>query len=129
MSNEIKQAAERVRKALSQHPWSDSHELLTPFTVDCGILAGAYLAQHPSDGDEAVTEEWLRSIGFDCCAHWGALDIGDRSNCAAEWDHGKWCVKGINGDFNVSIPIHAPTTRRAVKQLLQALGISTTESE
>ena len=27
---------------------------------DCGCLADAYLAEHPEDDDEPVTEEWLK---------------------------------------------------------------------
>jgi len=31
---------------------------------DVEAVIAAYLAEHPADEDEAITEEWLRSVGF-----------------------------------------------------------------
>jgi len=84
------------------------------------------LAQHADDGAEEVSEEWLRSIGFNICAHWGAMDIGDWHNSlAVKYDHGEWslnkCRTNDGCDFVHLIP--SLTTRAKVRQLLQALNI------
>ena len=49
MTNEIREAAERLIS------WCFASDMREINTRDILLLANAYLAQHPSDGDEAVT--------------------------------------------------------------------------
>jgi hypothetical protein len=78
------------------------------------------------DDEEPLSEEWLRSVGFGYCAHWGAMNIGDwRNSMALEWDHGKWslraCRKGGGCDFRYELP--APTNRHQLRSLCRSLGV------
>lgn len=56
--SELREAAERLR-ATGDTP----NDLSVAAIYDRAILAKAWLAEHPADDDEAVTEEWLRSVG------------------------------------------------------------------
>jgi len=59
----ISEAAERLRE-------HESGGDIYPFdggAMEMGderALAAAYLAEHPADDGEPITEEWLRSVGF-----------------------------------------------------------------
>lgn len=54
MNDELKAAAERVRRHINQ--------LGNSAIEDRNMLVRAYLAEHPADDDEPVTVEWLASI-------------------------------------------------------------------
>lgn len=54
----IKEIAARFRDPKKHDHYNTEWEL------DALELANAYLAEHPADEDEPVTEEWLRAIGF-----------------------------------------------------------------
>ncbi len=66
MTDELKAAAERLR-----HPnWMDAYDERPPFghpsqqVEDWQAVTQAYLAENPADSELAVTEEWLRAVGF-----------------------------------------------------------------
>ena len=56
MSNEVKEAAERLREEFEVHS--------SGIARDACVVAEAYLAEHAADDGEAVTAEWLRTVGF-----------------------------------------------------------------
>jgi hypothetical protein len=142
MTPEIREAAERATKIIelvnrnlakwrSWFPNEESEvdvpraDLLALIT-----LANAYLAQHPSDGDEAVTEDWLKTIGFDEKL---IMELQGKWSLIA-YTSSNWCLYIENSPDDYYGCAHdydlpQPKTRRQVRQLLQALGIPTTESE
>jgi hypothetical protein len=127
--SELRAAAERVIKRVARYFDSDARKVAIAYLAAIEENKRLRELLHPADSDEAITEDWLRSIGFDTCTHWGALNIGDWHNSiAVEWDFGKWslgaCRKaGDRCDFIHKIP--APRTRGDVRRLLSALGITT----
>lgn len=52
---------------------------------DYAALARMYLREHPADDDEPVTEEWLRSVGFD---HHGIGGFNRLIEPSAAWKNG-----------------------------------------
>lgn len=56
-NEEIKAAAERIRRHHSGEEPADKAELFDDYQA-------LYLAEHPADGDEPVTAEWLESQGW-----------------------------------------------------------------
>ena len=78
MSDEVRKAAERLRQVYENARNHDScwiSRVYEPdftgksresdYQRDRDIVTQAYLAEHPADDDEPVTEEWLLSIGFE----------------------------------------------------------------
>jgi len=69
MNEQVKSAMERLRQMRAD---ADDHDGGYPATeegrrqslLDHAALADAYLAEHPADDDEAITEDWLREVGF-----------------------------------------------------------------
>lgn len=61
MTNELRAAAERVIQQGDSSVYWHSPQAIT----DSEKLARAYLAEHPADGGEPITEEWLQSVGFE----------------------------------------------------------------
>lgn len=82
-------------------------------------LARAYLAEHPADDGDAVTMEWLRSIGFATAAEacGVAASLGRIEAFSVLPQPLQWRVNG----FKVS----EKPTRGDVRRLLAALGIPT----
>ncbi len=83
-------------------------------------LAQAYLAEHPADDEEPITEAWLRSVGFDDehRLDWKNLVI-------------KFCVPIRDNfwDFYLnSTQIKPPKTRGDVRRLCKALGVELKEA-
>lgn len=61
MNEELKRVIERYRERNSnQSEYQDS--IVYSEDVDAGILAEAYLAEHPADDDEPLSQEWLSSV-------------------------------------------------------------------
>jgi len=99
-----------------------------------GTLARAYLAEHPADGDEPVTEEWLRSIGFrNLSATMIYLRIPSHDGNGEEVDLYFYsdCVppitpaliqKGCGKEDHVVLTGAVITTRGQVRRLIEALG-------
>jgi hypothetical protein len=87
-----------------------SFGLLEPYE-----LAAAYLAEHPADENEWITDDWLRSVGFE----------GDDLTIASDYstlevfvfdDGPKWWLN--NQEF-----FPAPFTRGETRRLWRALGV------
>jgi hypothetical protein len=117
MTPEIREAAER---ALHLYRTAAPHQRERDMTKLLGVLAYYVLEQHLSDGDETVTEKWLRSIGYTCQQGDYFYREDEDQTCIRQSQNGTYCLVADR------IQLH---TRRQVRQLLQALGISTTESE
>ena len=88
MNNQLKAAAERVARVQSgkfdpcdvycdpatkfgEH-WSSGHRAAasSSYNLDCQELAEAFIAEHPADDDETLTDEWLSSVA-DKRTQWG----------------------------------------------------------
>jgi hypothetical protein len=82
-------------------------------------LAKAYLAEHPVDDEELVTEEWLRSVGFKEEANeFGSLSIGPDSMLV--WE----TFTDAPPEFFIRTwELRHVKTRGAVRLLCKALGI------
>lgn len=65
--HDVMKAAKRLRQWKTDE-FSHSMQVVDR---DRAILANAYLAEHPSDDDEPITEEWINSL----VAHNGSLTI------------------------------------------------------
>lgn len=82
-----------------------------------------YDAEHPADDAEPVTEEWLRSVGFESGLRFefGRLEATKTYNGWNFWL--KWSDHP-NGSSRLANGLN---TRGAVRRLLSALGIPSTE--
>jgi hypothetical protein len=131
MTNEIKQAAERLRKVkdgkfkipvlVEVYGDMTDDDLYERIDIDRWIISEAYLAQHPSDGDEAVTK--LKSD-----PNTGTTIIHRDHERTIEMDgHTIWVVDEERDA--VPVPLIRGYNIRQVKQLMIVLGITTTESE
>lgn len=75
MDNELKRIAEIYRTGDHDYHRSDiAHE-------HAGILADAFLAEHPPDEDEPITPEWLNGL-----LPWDRQEITDCGKWV-RWDH------------------------------------------
>lgn len=127
----VREAAIRAFGGPSGYSYCDTNRALSvhpSMIADLETCARWILDNVPADEGEAVTEEWLRSIGFVMCAHWGALRAGDwNESTSLEWDHGKWkltaCRFGFGANTDYSYEIPAPKNRSDVVHLCFALGI------
>jgi hypothetical protein len=99
---------------------------LTAWMCDRAVLADAYLAEHPADDDEPVTEEWLRAVGFVTHRQGVAIDMGLRSR-GGPWLYFACCPGLVNPDwmFDDGRLLAAPdlNTRGHVRRLCEALGV------
>jgi hypothetical protein len=87
------------------------------------VLAHAYLADHPADEDEPVTEDWLRSIGLKLRMGFGfpvtkTMSLWDSRNGWGLYFHG-----GLGDSAEGETKIAKVATRGQVRRLLAALGI------
>ena len=94
---------------------------------DLHTIADAYLAEHPADGEEPISEEWLHSIGFEDdrtgCPTLGPLHIQHAAITRMDSDveyPASACVR--------SFPIPVPKTRGDVRRLCSAMGIELKET-
>ncbi len=136
MSNDVRSAAERVRRhraAMATHHHQQSpyfapeaHDgYLHQLDEDRERLAYAYLSEHPADDELPITEEWLRSVGF-CDAendYWIWLQATDLF--IARSSENKWTIEGYGNGETVSIS--APKTRGQLRRLAACLGIELQE--
>lgn len=112
---ELRAAAERLRDgaypAIDLPPWA------TRVYRDGAAVAAAWLAEHPADDAEPVTEEWLRSVGFSSRPNNRWLQIrtpqGGRLDC--------WMASPLWEFHDEAVAI--PQTRGDVRRLCTALGI------
>jgi hypothetical protein len=67
--NDVKEAAERLRRnAEGEHLTDIYRDFKLPveqYMKDKLETSKAYLTEHPADDGEAITEDWLRSVGFE----------------------------------------------------------------
>ncbi len=115
-------ARELCRKYPPGGPGIDCMELYDRFKLARDQCLAAYLSEHPADSETAITEEWLRSVGFfsiDPCFP-DTLCIG---MIRRYWQDGEhcWYLWGCNHQ------IKAPQTRGSVRQFCRALGIALKE--
>jgi hypothetical protein len=104
---------------------------------DHARIAALWLAEHPEDSDELVTEAWLRAVGFwprsedELCSPRTFDEAGpdpvwmlvhDRKP-ASPW-RPKWCISfpGCQAGLGYDLP-----TRGDVRRLCRCLGITLTE--
>lgn len=119
--NEIQSAAERLRAFKAAIAAGKPDTSAGVEIVDwLWTIADAYLASHPPDDYLEVTEEWLRSVGFEDdragCPTISALHI----NPQAQPERPAYaCVR--------SFPIPVPSARGDVRRLCSALGIELKE--
>lgn len=96
---------------------------------DCETLADAYLAEHPADDGELITEEWLRSVGFKQSAEGTMMRLASGEplshlrHTAVSFDlvSGNWFANGLR--------CRKQETRGHLRRLCAALGIPITEPE
>ena len=122
---DVAQAAERLRKpglrAVAFHTGQGC--------VDIGTLADAYLAEHPADDAEPISEEWLRSVWFVAVESDMGRNYSDHFEIEAAskgtlnlWEFnqtGDWLINGFD-----SWPLKS---RGDVRRLCAALGIQLKE--
>lgn len=139
MSDELRAAAERMRTkwtstSKSFDGWGKPH---MEYVEDLSIITDAYLAANPADDDEPVTEDWLRSVGWEDWKSGTHLEtiVYDRSNptCLVtqtvitfllddNHPHG-----GVIDSVMLEDPPREYTTRGDVRNLCAALGVSLKE--
>lgn len=133
MSDELRAAIVRVRLCQQEGP-----DVAYPnakggeYIRDMDTLTEAYLAEHPADDGEPVTEEWLRSVGFvrmqQPAAGNDMILRNEAGNCLTYYPARRgdpagplW---GVVGEW-LPKPLR-PATRGDVRRLLLALGITPT---
>ena len=124
MSDKLREAAQEIRGFsvhCAAHPEKLSKNMLAMFEKVYWV-SQAYLAEHPADDDEPVTEEWLLSVGFVHDAthvvlrNWGP----QRNGNIQAYPNGKWW---LNGTAMIQMK-----TRGQVRRLCAALGIGLKEA-
>lgn len=120
-------ASERLRRGFYIN---DPDTLVSPCqSNDAYTLAMAYLREHPADEHDAITPEWLVSVGFRHSLNplWLMVDFGKENSHwlaikkdLSECDIGQ---KVPSYDYDPQVPIPVPLTRGAVRSLCKALGI------
>lgn len=131
MRPELREAAERLRRMRQE---SESHDGGYPANAegrrqslyDHAALAEAYLAEHRADDAEPITEDWLRSVGFDTADNPAWVWIGDNFKIARHRVGGRWQICYLD-DNGPSTDIPGPNTRHDLRQLCRALGIELRE--
>jgi hypothetical protein len=88
---------------------------------DASTVVQAYLDEHMVDDDEAITEEWLRSVAMHCRDN-GSFVIGfSEHRFVVELVIESWMVR------KDQIPIHIINTRGELRLLCKALGVGMNE--
>lgn len=118
MNDELKAAAERLRAdAYADWDYMDGIYASDKQLEDRRLIAKAYLAEHPADNDEPITDSWLRKIGFQ------DMETGLESQ-----DH-VVIVNAWGMDFTVCNGKPKPETRGDVRRLAKALGLELKEQK
>ena len=114
--DELRAAAQEMVDDLS-YLTDKSGGIRIPVPEHWRAVALGYLAEHPSDNEEPVTDEWLRSVGFDDRLP-GLVIEGDCQYllvyCRAGW------YLSDDGD---EIWVNPLTKRSHVRRLCAALGV------
>jgi hypothetical protein len=124
--SDVREAAGRLREAAERYTTADFSES-QPMYLDGLEVCRAYLAEHPADDDEPVTEDWLREIGFTGDMGMGQFRLDSDFHIQA-WETQTWSIetKDTSGQYygcRHELDIGQPKTRRDVRNLLAALGI------
>ncbi len=129
MDDELRQAAEQVVAAYEEMnrrlPLAGGIPQPIETSTDKAVmLARAYLAEHPADEGEPVTEDWLRLGGWelmDSLSSWWWHRIS--AGVTLHWhDHGVELLVGSSATGWHRVTEHA--TRGHVRRLLAALGVT-----
>jgi hypothetical protein len=148
MTNELQAATERLRRVHQgesvEAVYGDSYTTETqehhydhPYHIDLRLCLGQFLAEHPADDGEAITEEWLRSVGFEEYIEpaYGLVYLSIKHPqagigiIAVHWPTTAeakvyWSANAF------SMPTNAyPNTRCDARRLGQALGVPLTRSK
>lgn len=128
--SDIREAAERLRQMRADSDDHDGGYLDTPegqrqSLHDHVCLADAYLAEHPTDDDEPISDEWLmETYGFDRCNN--DQDLGGTFSLVA-YEHCEWEIRSyvyaVYDGHDHSHDLGKPKTRGHVRRLCAALGI------
>lgn len=122
MSKELRSAAERCLKELDGiHCGMSAGPGTCIMSKDVIALSEAWLAEHPADDDEPITEEWLRGVGFRetkvSDEHFRIIRKDQVSVCCDDLSSPTtWCMRGQ--EFLCSFK-----TRGDVRRLCAAIGI------
>lgn len=122
MTPELKQAAELLRR----YTCFENVNAPDRFVMQqMWVLARAYLAEHPADEEEIITEEWLESIDFERVDLEGCVPYEwfKHKTCGLIlWDssYDDWIVNCFDQE---GIRPNSITTRGQVRRLLAALGV------
>lgn len=107
MNDDVRAAAERLRKnRYNDNSIYEGIDHTKERDIDRKILADAYLALHPADDDEPVTEDWVIESGL------SDIDLVDEMKRFL--DSGERTEGKVRPCF---------TTRGQVRRLLAAMGV------
>lgn len=138
MSDELRAVEERVRRCRGGEDATDVYPVAgriveyacAALSADEMLLADAYLAEHPADDAEPVTEGWLQAIGFvrmqQSAAGNDLILRNEAGNCVTYYPARRG---GLAGPFWgvasewLPKPLR-PATRGDVRRLLTALGVT-----
>jgi hypothetical protein len=142
VSNEIQQAAERVRRfkrgggiESASDIWPNFDDTDLGRRIDYATLATAYLAEHPADSDEPIDEAWLASVQEGLCPR----QFGMRTAVQVRQHEGKWMACIAQSDYASETPLEEMDadevsqvaievkTRGDVRRLAAVLGASLKE--
>ncbi len=132
MSDELKAAAERLRKHYACYSVCDSPYFLPEISMinmpllDCDEkdVSQAYLAEHPADDGEPITKEWLLSIGSAYHSVLHQFAIGKYGQIRILfWPRANRCEWFLEV-LKEMIEIPRQSTRGQFRRLLSALGIN-----
>ena len=98
------------------------------YTADKAAIINAYLAEHPVDDDEAIDEEWLRSVGFVLIEEPEEVPDGRYRHTGTWLD--VWDMNGdgwiVNAFDQAGIKPNMFTTRGQLRRLIASLTEPTT---
>ena len=136
---EIREAAERIRR--QQYDQHGGEFLIGPNgekwsrSMDGHTVANAYLAEHPTDDEEPVTESWLESCGGNVCHGCedepGSVEFGKSRTLSlvlSQYDDMEFWRVFLEHPSSKAFAMHDQlpdvNTRGNVRRLCAALGIT-----
>lgn len=118
MTDELRAAAERLRRwKAGDHEVMESRHMLH---ANWSMLADAYLAEHPADDDEAVTEDWIESVRT---CPWCVIEFNDA--VMLDWEESTlYLHTEISDGIGVVTRVELPhlKTRGDVRRFCRAFG-------
>lgn len=129
MTEELKAAIERakLRRAGIEVSTDDDYHDPTACFIDDGLIADAYLAEHPADDFEPVTADWLNGWGFG--SHEGYSKdvlVALIGNHELSWRPGQrsnhnWWLDGVTYEGH---PVPLGPTRGHARKFFEAVGLT-----